>query len=618
MKHGGIVPNNPRIPRKIVLVFVATMSMIVVLFGTYIFVSIRTRYRSELEQRVVRRVLQRRHLVNGAIESITNAAQLVAGDSNLIVYLNRTETPTARELIQFRDSTVFYIENIININPMIKDLYVFTDNSQIVSVRAVIRSDPTITGLEWVDDFYDSEHFGRWSLPGDPDVVSQLNRSDDEESVRYIAKVPGYDLLPSGIVVVGIPFDRFLDVYETPVQPDSAVALYRDGTFYHADNTGSNELHRVMERIRPDLDNGFGADSGLRRVSADGVPTIVAYVRVADLDAYIVEAVGITAFGTTIRTVATAIVVGVALFIAAISVIIRTFVFHTLRRLQTMTEAMRRIEEGDWHLTMDTGGDDELAELSRHFQGMVEKVNELIDTVVEKQVAARNAHLKAFVSQINAHFLYNTLENLKMVAEIRGELNLSDALTSLGRFFRYSVDWKRPSVPLSEELRHVRDYLRIVNLRRDEPIRLIADVGDEFAVPKMILQPVVENSVVHGFGRNQYDARIEVDVVVESGTVCIHIVDNGAGISDSARLRLENALISTEREETEPLSVTGTETENADDDTAVGIGLSNVHRRLRLLYGGGAGVRIRDTRAGRVVVELALYPEERGAVDTHR
>lgn len=614
MKHIGIFPDNPRLPRKIVLVFVATMSTIVLLFGIYLFLSIRTRYRSELEQSVVRRVQQRGFLVEGAIESITNAAQLVAGDSNLIVYLNRTETPTARELIQFRDSTVFYIENIININPMIEDLYVYTDNINTVSVRSVIRSDPTIMGLQWVSDFYESEFFGKWSLPGDSDVVSQGGGLEDNHSVRYIAKVPGYDAVPSGIVVVGVPFDDFLGVYETPVQPDSAVALYRNGTFYRTENDGSAELHGVMDQIRIDLDDGGGVDTGVRRVSADGVSTIVAYVRVDDLDAYIVEAVGFTAFAPAIRTVTTAIVIGIALFIVAVSIIIRTFVFHTLRRLQTMTEAMRRIEAGDWHLTMDTGGDDELAELSRHFQGMVDKVNELIDTVVEKQLSARNAHLKAFFSQINAHFLYNTLENLKMVAEIRGELDLSDALTSLGRFFRYNVDWKRPFVPLSEEIRHVGDYLRIVNLRRDEPIQLNVEIDKEFEVPKMILQPVVENSVVHGFDRTQKDARIDVGVVVESGIVHIRIVDNGIGISEPARLRLENALRTAERDEGEHQYVNGTEIgddSGIDEASAsVGIGLSNVHRRLRLLYGSAAGVRVRDTRTGGVVVELALNREE--------
>lgn len=172
-----------------------------------------------------------------------------------------------------------------------------------------------------------------------------------------------------------------------------------------------------------------------------------------------------------------------------------------LKKLHVLRDSMQMVRKGDFQVEIDVQGGDEIGELAHHFREMLGTINALIAEAVQRSAATKEAELQALRNQIDAHFLYNTLENLKMLAEVEGQYTVSDALTSLGSIMRYNLRWTGDTVQLADELKHIQHYISIMNIRYDGKLKVEIHAEDRFhahELLKMSLQPIVENAVKHG------------------------------------------------------------------------------------------------------------------------
>ncbi|GJM72937.1 hypothetical protein HMSSN036_51530 [Paenibacillus macerans] len=170
--------------------------------------------------------------------------------------------------------------------------------------------------------------------------------------------------------------------------------------------------------------------------------------------------------------------------------------------MRRLTEAMKNAQGDSISTSRALKGEGKSGELAHHFSKLIQTINGLIAQGVRKQAMTKEAELRTLHSQIDSHFLYNTLENIKMMAEIEGQRTISDALTSLGGMMRYNFKWSGEYVKLRDEIRHIENYLEVMNIRFDEPVALITEISDgdlELEVLKMSLQPIVENAVKHAW-----------------------------------------------------------------------------------------------------------------------
>jgi two-component system sensor histidine kinase YesM len=250
-----------------------------------------------------------------------------------------------------------------------------------------------------------------------------------------------------------------------------------------------------------------------------------------------------------------------------------------------LTDAVKRVEKGEFVFDADITGSDEISELAAHFKRMVRKINSLIADAVNKQAAAKETELKALKTQIDSHFLYNTLENIKMMAEIEGQYDISDAVTSLGEMMRYNLRWKNDFIVFEEELHYIQNYIDIMNLRLDNSLVLHIDVPKELLdqeVLKMSLQPIIENAIKHGLSSVLYSRPGSIHVMArkEEKSAFIEIKDNGIGMNQVQCDKL-NESIHSEQEESEQTKGSGN-----------GIGLRNVNERIQLYYGKASGVSV--------------------------
>ncbi len=207
----------------------------------------------------------------------------------------------------------------------------------------------------------------------------------------------------------------------------------------------------------------------------------------------------------------------------------------------------------------------------------------LIDRMVrkyQKEVLDKNAELRSLHNQINAHFIYNVLESIKMMAEIDEKYEISDAITSLGKLMRYSIRSNFENVTLAEELEYIKNYILLMNLRYDFEVILSVNVPKELLkqeILKMSLQPVVENAVVHGIEPVASDTTVYIKAWEEEGRFTVEITDSGKGMDEEELARLRKR-IHGEIEE--------------GGGSGNGVGLKNVEDRIKLTFGSGYGMEV--------------------------
>lgn len=255
----------------------------------------------------------------------------------------------------------------------------------------------------------------------------------------------------------------------------------------------------------------------------------------------------------------------------------------TSRMLQ-LNKQINKVALGDLHVTSEIDGHDEVGMLARQFNNMVRSIRELMNEVHESnrmnnllELRQKEIKLKMMASQINPHFLFNALESIRMKAHLKGEAEIAGIVRTLGKLMRKKLEIMGSLTPLKDELEMIRCYLDIQQFRFGErlmyEIHLDQGVSDIMITP-LIVQPLVENAVIHGLEYMEDNGILMVHATIEDNHLRIEVIDNGVGFSES-RLREINESMS-----------------DIEDKQEHRIGLRNVHQRLKLMYGDSYGLTI--------------------------
>ncbi len=251
-----------------------------------------------------------------------------------------------------------------------------------------------------------------------------------------------------------------------------------------------------------------------------------------------------------------------------------------LRPFYNMLSDVRVVQQGELNVEVDGAGLDEVEELRIRMARMLDLIKELTDANLKHEILVKNTEIRALQNQINAHFIYNVLESIKMMAEIDEKYDISDAITALGKLLRYSMRWVSGNVTVADELEYIRNYLSLINLRVDYDIYLAVKVPELICrqeIPKMSLQPIVENAIYHGIEPMAEDTNIYIKGVVEGDDCIIEITDAGRGMNEDEI----NILYRRLKGEVETSGGSGN-----------GIGLKNVQDRIRMSFGEKYGLEI--------------------------
>lgn len=238
------------------------------------------------------------------------------------------------------------------------------------------------------------------------------------------------------------------------------------------------------------------------------------------------------------------------------------------RPLADLNKAMEQVQSGDFDVHLDNDRSDEIGDLTDRFNYMVDEINRLVNRVYVEQLLQKVAEMKALQAQINPHFLYNSLDSINWMLIERGEIEISRVVVSLGKMMQYSMNTAVSVVSLMEEYQNAGDYLLIQKNRLEDQLDydLYLDPGlENFRIPKLILQPLIENSIKHGILESKQPGYIKVSAYCEGGYVVIRVADNGIGMTLEKRDRVLNNM-------------------NKSSSDGSGLGIFNVARRLQLHF----------------------------------
>ena len=264
------------------------------------------------------------------------------------------------------------------------------------------------------------------------------------------------------------------------------------------------------------------------------------------------------------------------------------------RRITNLSVAMDHVQEGNFNTRLSVQGNDEIAELSHHFNSMLKDLRRLMNEVVETQKEKRKRELEILQAQINPHFIYNTLDTLQWKALEYGASDLSELILSLSSFFRVSLSKGKEMIPLCEEIKHVRSYLDIQKARYEEILTYEIQVEeslDDVFLPKILLQPLVENAIYHGIKPKLAQGKISILAQLEGEDLVLTVQDNGVGMTEEQVNQLEEAF--------------------EGKRAPVSYGLHNVHQRIRLTYGNPYGLHVESCLQDGTTVTIRLPMEKK-------
>jgi two-component system sensor histidine kinase YesM len=252
--------------------------------------------------------------------------------------------------------------------------------------------------------------------------------------------------------------------------------------------------------------------------------------------------------------------------------------------IRKLVKSMGEVQKGNFEIAPEYRRNDEFAYLFTSFRKMVGEIRELIDKLYVSEVKKKEAELKSLQAQINPHFLYNTLDSVNWMALELNAANISTMVTSLSDFFRYSLSKGKSVITIGDEKMQVESYLRIQKIRFEDKLDYLLDLPAEileFLTVKLILQPLVENSILHGINKKPGKGHITVTAEKKDSLIVIRIRDDGAG-ADTEEL---NAIL-----------------DNRSGKSSFAI--KNVDERIKHTFGDCFGLRYFGNEDGGVTVEV--------------
>ena len=284
--------------------------------------------------------------------------------------------------------------------------------------------------------------------------------------------------------------------------------------------------------------------------------------------------------------------------ISAASILFTLFISNLVSyrisgRVKNILSAMNKAQNGIFDITIDDKETDELSLISEAFNKTMKKIRKIIDDVYISELKHKEAQLDYLQRQINPHFIYNTLENIKMLGVINDQEEIVTTAEALGKLLRYNASGGRKNTSINEELSHVMSYLQIQKLRYGDKIKVNIDVHEDIRendILKFTLQPLVENAVHHGIELKKGGGTITIRGYMKEGKACIDIIDDGKGIPKEKLDELNSKL----------------DIKNSYNKRSIGI--FNVNERIKLFYGNPYGLSIKsDYNIGTTVTITLPY-----------
>jgi len=541
------------------------------------------------------------HLINGAsqlLQSFINFTANTAYNHQIISLLSREfESEEDRELAFFKiRNEIVKSERILNINypfhyfVLTRDGTVFSNLTYITPASAQFDTS-NLLSRPWIDTFLTSRS---------PDFTVDFNAHylypQGGEKIYFVRNIVK-DWENYGVIAIGI----------------SASSISRLLDSLHIDDYTSVFLLDEREGALAEGESNYWSYSAFRGAGglpAAGTPGVnsVLTIPVGKRDYYLFSrSLSFPAVGRSFRILAVTpclsllrsliivryfylikLLVTVASMAVLILIIERQIVFPVVR----LNEKVREIQAGNWQAPPDVPRGDEIGELGRSFDTMVKNLNRHVREIREAEATKRDLEIRFLQSRMNPHFIRNTLNTIRWMAQIRGARSIAGAITSFTKMLNYLLVSSRDLARVREEVDYIEQYLYLQKIRYQNKLNISLNIDPgilDQRIPRLIFQPVVENSILHGIAPKKKQGNITISGVSDRGRLVFQIEDDGVGMGEARLSDIQSKL------EALPPPIDGH-----------GLGLVNVQRRIRYYFGAEFGISVESDHGAGTRVTLCL------------
>ncbi|GGA44358.1 sensor histidine kinase [Paenibacillus physcomitrellae] len=551
---------------KIFIAFGVLMLLAIVSVTSIIYVNMRDTIKRNAITSVSDSIRHADESLNVMLKEIDRLNTVVATNKNTVI--NTILSPNEEisyEWFQEQKRITEFLSGMIDYKPYISRIAVVGLNGKVF-----------FSGGPWIDrTFLDTETMDFMLSKGERHAY--FKRSDTSEAIS-VGRVLRYNRETIGVVMVDLNYDFIRTTYG--VKPTSDSILYvLDGQkqlVFQSDSAPSDVSAEMTKAVYEEVEPSDQEETVERAI--DGKRYIVVS-RKSENTGWTTRALipldSLLSKSEKIRNlmVEVAVAVFAVVLIGSLQISSRT-TLH-IRRLKTM---MMRVKDGNLDFPRtEIVTKDEIGDLYRVFISMVDELKRLMEGIRMSEQAKREAELTALQAQIRPHFLYNSLNTIKYLANLNGVPNIEEVSGALVELMRGVLGNSGEFLTLREELGYVSSYVAIAKYKFLEPVPVEFQVEDEglleCRVPKLTLQPIVENALMHGFGPSAQGGFVLIRIFEEDGDLKIEVMDNGKGMSKE---KLE-VLMGEEAEAPSRFS---------------GMGVRNVHERISRIFGEPYGIRL--------------------------
>jgi two-component system, sensor histidine kinase YesM len=588
------------IQTKLLITFLPVMILSVIATGTF-------SYWSASDQ------LRKNSLYS--LADTTYQTALFLNDKFLTVFeqlVNLEDTTSLRNLLSVNDQgdTPQKFNDIIELhnrlesvyhsyNAMVDSIYVAFNNGRTFNLQQeYVPRSVSIDLPAWQKRYNDSDKGYYW-LNSHKDLI--FDTVEDRRVLSSFKMIGTPTSTSSGIVIINLRESYFLEIMQNvQISPNGALALISpDGELF---SKNLKENYEVKSGTIAELRKRAGGNGSLRVDSAAGQKLDIAY-QTLPLNGWVLAAIvpekDILAGAARIQWIVLAVTLVILVLVAVAAMVAARNLSNPIRYL---SKQVKRFERGGFSVSFEIDQRNEIGVLASGLTRLADSVELLLSEVREEQEQKRKAEMRALQAQIQPHFLYNTLGSIKHLIDLEERERASVMVGALTRYFRIGISKGRELITVAEEIEHVRSYLMILNIRYNQDFDYTIDVDEELLplrIPKLTLQPIVENAVYHGIKNKRGKGLVTITGYTDGDTAVLETYDNGQGITPERLVQLRTLLQA-----------------DSTGEQALTFGLWNAHRRLTLQFGPSFGLTLDsgEMKFTRVTVRM---PREQKKEDYH-
>lgn len=493
----------------------------------------------------------------------------------------------------------------IKSNKVKQKLYYFTQNSKdIKSIfiypinrSAVIRSNSNIIYNDM--NYNNNEYFKSLASNAETNLWStNAVAGYDPEGGNYLyflRAIPNFGT-SNGLIQMQIREKSIFDIYK-----DSSFG--KDSTIFIIDENGYVVSHpdkkKISTRIETSQIQKINQNSGSFTTEIDGKNYMIVYNAIVSSKWTLIATIPmdyIQSNNQWLLNTNLIIIMISFIFVILISVWVSSKIASPLEKVG---KAMKQLEKGDFEVRLDYDSDNEIGKIYKRYNAMAAEIKNLMEVIRKEEKKKKEAYIKVLQAQIKPHFLYNTLFTIKCLASIKKQPQIEELLDSLIKLLMASISKGGEFVSVYEEIDYIKNFALIQKYRFEDKFKVIFDISSEIQdciVPKLILQPIIENSIVHGMDGEISFIEVKIEGRLEGEDIVFRIRDNGKGIdADKINMMLQVW-------------------ENNNKNGFNGMGIKNVNERIKLYFGEQYGLYYLSNieNGTEVIIRLPVIVDERG------